>query len=133
MHSLLMRANAIFCYALVVLAALVGCNIATSYCISTNPQVDFAVTSLQIFQRHPTSQNDHLSLTFDLTADLTSLFHWNTKQLFVYVSAQYATAKNVVNQVVLWDSIIRRKEEANLHYTDTRIEYPLVDQGHSLR
>jgi signal peptidase complex subunit 3 len=112
---------------------LVGCNIGTSYLIPTNPDVHFAVTSLQLFQRHPASQNDLLSLTFDLKADLTSLFHWNTKQLFVYVSAQYATERNAVNQIVLWDDIIRRKEDAVLDYTDTRIEYLLIDQGHALR
>lgn len=128
-----MRANAIFCYALVVLAVLVGCNIGTSYFIPTNPEVHFAVTSLQVFQRHPTLQNDVLSLTFDLKADLSSLFHWNTKQLFVYVAAEYATERNAVNQIVVWDDIIRRKEDAILDYTDTRVEYYLVDQGHALR
>jgi signal peptidase complex subunit 3 len=133
MHSLLMRANAIFCYALVVLAVLVGCNIGTSYFIPTNPEVHFAVTSLQVFQRHPTLQNDVLSLTFDLKADLSSLFHWNTKQLFVYVAAEYATERNAVNQIVVWDDIIRREEDAILDYTDTRVEYYLVDQGHALR
>lgn len=28
-------------------------------------------------------------------ADLTPLFHWNTKQLFVYLVAEYATPRHV--------------------------------------
>jgi len=136
MQTWLTRANAILCYALVVLAVLTALNVATSYLFTPNPKVDFAITSIQLFQRHPTSQNDILSLTFDLKADLTSLFHWNTKQLFVYISAQYITEKNVVNQMVLWDDVIVKDnlaKKAKLRYRDTRIEYMLVDQGHGLR
>lgn len=46
-----------------------------------------------------------------MSADLSSLFTWNTKQVFVYVSASWpdATAKNktaMVNEAVIWDTII---------------------------
>ena len=44
-------------------------------------------------------KNDLGFLTFDLQADLTPLFNWNVKQLFLYLSAEYATPKNEVNQV----------------------------------
>ena len=33
-------------------------------------------------------------------------FHWNIKQLFVYVVASYESTKNSNNQVVIWDKII---------------------------
>ena len=55
-------------------------------------------------------------LTFDLKADLTPLFNWNVKQLFLYLTAEYETQANVVNQVVLWDKIIQRGENAVLDY-----------------
>ena len=55
-------------------------------------------------------------LTFDLQADLTPLFNWNVKQLFLYLTAEYETPANVVNQVVLWDKIIQRGENAVLDY-----------------
>ena len=44
-------------------------------------------------------KNDLGFLTFDLQADLTPLFNWNVKQLFLYLSAEYETPKNSVNQV----------------------------------
>ena len=48
-------------------------------------------------------------VTFDLDADLRSVFSWNTKQLFVYLQVEYETEKNKRNQIVLWDSIIQQK------------------------
>lgn len=48
-------------------------------------------------------------VTFDLNADLRSIFSWNTKQLFVYVQAEYETEDNKRNEIVLWDSIIQQK------------------------
>ena len=61
-------------------------------------------------------QNDLGFLTFDLQADLAPLFNWNVKQLFLYLTAEYETQANAVNQVVLWDKIIQRGENAVLDY-----------------
>ena len=49
---------------------------------------------------------DRALLTLDLHTDLRSVFNWNVKQLFVYVTAEYETDANVLNQVVVWDTII---------------------------
>ena len=51
-------------------------------------------------------------VTFDLDADLRSIFSWNTKQLFVYLQAEYETPENKVNEIALWDSIIQQKVPA---------------------
>ncbi len=48
-------------------------------------------------------------MTFDLEADLRSVFSWNTKQLFVFLQAEYETEENGVNQIVLWDNIVEKK------------------------
>ena len=48
---------------------------------------------------------DRALLSFDIHADLRPAFHWNIKQLFVYVVAQYET-EGRTNQVVLWDKIV---------------------------
>ena len=48
----------------------------------------------------------NLVITLLHASDFTSLFTWNTKQLFVYVSAEYTSADGVRNSVgdkyVLW-------------------------------
>ena len=55
-------------------------------------------------------QQDFGDITFDLTADLRPLWNWNVKELFLYVTAEYATEQNEFNQVILWDQIIVRGE-----------------------
>lgn len=41
--------------------------------------------------------NDLAYLTIDFKADFSSLFDWNTKQLFIYIFAEYSTPNNVCN------------------------------------
>ncbi len=54
----------------------------------------------------------HTSLTRDHTntaSDLTSLFSWNTKQLFLYITASYPSGSPSTipqSEVVIWDAII---------------------------
>lgn len=58
--------------------------------------------------------NRTVALTAVIRADLTPLFNWNTKQLFLYLQAEYNDAKGTKNEVVIWDRIVRNKEDANL-------------------
>ncbi|SPN97605.1 related to SPC3 - signal peptidase subunit [Cephalotrichum gorgonifer] len=53
-------------------------------------------------------KEEHASIRFSLDADLSSLFNWNTKQVFVYVTAEWpeSDGSDVMNSVVIWDSII---------------------------
>lgn len=72
-------------------------------------------TKEHLRRNHPGTNMDYATLTFDLDAgtvslimiwysysfcfiDLTSLFTWNTKQLFIYVTAEYESQKNVGHQ-----------------------------------
>merc|ERR1711978_784413 len=78
-------------------------------------------------------KNDLGFLTFDLQADLNPLFNWNVKQLFLYLTAEYETKNNVVNQVVLWDKIIQRGENAILDYRSMNTKYYFWDDGNGLK
>ena len=40
-------------------------------------------------------QSDLALLNFDLRVDLAPLFDWNTKQVFLYLYANYTTRRNV--------------------------------------
>ncbi|KKA29052.1 hypothetical protein TD95_002178 [Thielaviopsis punctulata] len=60
---------------------------------------------------HSTKKTDLASIRFTLDADLSSLFTWNTKQVFVYVTAEWdaPATKNTPaghNTAVIWDQII---------------------------
>ncbi|KAK7843285.1 signal peptidase complex subunit 3b [Quercus suber] len=74
----------------------------------------------------------YVSLTLNISADLQSLFTWNTKQVFVFLAAEYETSKNSLNQISLWDGIIASKEHAKF-WTHTSNKYRFIDQGSNLR
>ena len=51
----------------------------------------------------------------------------------MYVTVEYENEDNVVNQVVIWDRIIQREEDAYIELVNELVEYPLQDQGSHLR
>lgn len=73
-------------------------------------------------------------ITFDLQSDLTDLFNWNTKQVFVYLTAEYpGKTEGSSNRVVYWDKIITSKENANLSLTSEKAKYSVWDVEESFR
>ncbi|CAD7700514.1 unnamed protein product [Ostreobium quekettii] len=68
-----------------------------------------------------------------LDADLKSAFSWNTKQVFLFVLAEYQTETNQLNQVVLWDAIIQQQKDAKIRKKKLRQKYTFDDQGRNLR
>jgi signal peptidase complex subunit 3 len=76
---------------------------------------------------------DRALLSFDLKVDLTPAFHWNIKQLFVYVVAVYET-EGRHNEVVLWDKIVEAVgDQKVIDEESVFVKYALVDQGDELR
>lgn len=53
--------------------------------------------------------------------------------MFAYVYFEYTTKKNVVNQVVVWDRIIKSPDDALIDEQAIRAEYILADQGYNLK
>ncbi|CAA7267118.1 unnamed protein product [Cyclocybe aegerita] len=92
----------------------------SSFVFIANPQGDLAISSLKVVssnaRRYPNKKQDLAFVHFNITADLAPLFHWNTKQLFLYLEAEYTNAKGTKNEVVIWDRIVRRKEDAFIKF-----------------
>ncbi|PYI07996.1 signal peptidase 22 kDa subunit [Aspergillus sclerotiicarbonarius CBS 121057] len=61
---------------------------------------------------YSTKREEYAAMRFDLDADLSPLFTWNTKQLFVYIYASYPTdpTSNSTSHSVIWDTIIPAPE-----------------------
>merc|ERR1712156_273202 len=137
MHTVLTRANALAAYTMSVLAGLTAiCALSTLF----NPYLAPSnINTVKVVVKHvpdysaSREKNDLGFLTFDLQADLTPLFNWNVKQLFLYLTAEYETQANVVNQVVLWDKIIQRGENAILDYRSMNTKYYFWDDGNGLK
>lgn len=73
---------------------------------------------------------ENARLSFDLDADLTPLFNWNTKQVFVYLQADYdggSKRPDISNTVTFWDKIITSKKNAVLNLQNQRGFYSVYD------
>ncbi|XP_046979077.1 signal peptidase complex subunit 3 [Vanessa cardui] len=137
MYSVLTRVNAILTYTLSVLACL------TFLCFLSTLTVDYRTTAQMntvkvVVKNVPDygasrERNDLGYLTFDLKTDLSNLFNWNVKQLFLYLTAEYVTPNNELNQVVLWDKIILRGENAVLDFKNMNTKYYFWDDGNGLK
>uniref|UniRef100_U5EZA3 Signal peptidase complex subunit 3 n=1 Tax=Corethrella appendiculata TaxID=1370023 RepID=U5EZA3_9DIPT len=137
MHTVLTRGNAILAFSLSVLACLTfGCFVSTVFLdyrttVSINT-VKVLVKNVPDFSASR-EKHDLGFLTFDLHTDLNSLFNWNVKQLFLYLTAEYKTEQNELNQVVLWDKIILRGENALLDFKSMNTKYYFWDDGNGLK
>ncbi|BFZ54562.1 Signal peptidase complex subunit [Savitreella phatthalungensis] len=69
---------------------------------------------------------DYAHLSLDrVSADLRGLWHWNTKQVFVYLVASYDGG---AREMVVWDKIVKTYEEAELKIGGKlRNKYGLAD------
>lgn len=132
MHTVSNRANTVLTFFGTVAAILCVLATITDVFHQSDPPITVGVTEVKKLSLHRAKQ-DQAALALSLDADLRSAFSWNTKQLFVYVQAEYVTADNKVNQVVLWDRIVQRKKDAHLKIKSLRLKYPFIDQGKNLR
>ncbi|CAJ2630772.1 unnamed protein product [Trifolium pratense] len=111
MHSFGYRANALFTFAVTILGFM--CALASFTDSFNSPSPSVQVLKVNWFQKQPNG-NDEVSMTLNISADLQSLFTWNTKQ------------------ISLWDAIIQEKENAKFTIT-TSNKYRFIDQGSNLR
>ena len=76
-----------------------------------SPSASVAVSNAQVVMGRPhyysTKREEYAQIRFDLDADLTSLFTWNTKQVFVYLTTNYPSGPDGgSSEAVIWDLII---------------------------
>ncbi|KAL9105406.1 MAG: hypothetical protein Q9227_009424 [Pyrenula ochraceoflavens] len=125
MHSTLTRTQSLFSL-LTTLSFILASLIALTPFLSPShptPTATLSLRSAQVVKGRPhyysTKKEEYAHLKFDLDADLSGLFTWNTKQLFVWVSAVYPSSPSSssseeesqegdgrVNEAVIWDAII---------------------------
>ncbi|CAH2300477.1 signal peptidase complex subunit 3 [Pelobates cultripes] len=137
MNTALSRANSLFAFSLSVMAALTfGCFITTAFKDRVVP-VNIHVSRVMLENVEdftgPRERSDLGFITFDLNADLQPIFDWNVKQLFIYLSAEYSTRSNALNQVVLWDKIILRGDNPKLSLKEMKSKYFFFDDGNGLK
>lgn len=137
MHTFLTRGNAILAYTLSVAACLTFCCFLSTVFLNYQTEVNIKTTQVAVKNVPDYSasreKNDLGVLRFNIQTDLSPLFNWNVKQLFVYLTAEYQTKDNQINQVVLWDKIILRGDNAVLDFKSMSTKYYFWDDGNGLR
>ncbi|CAE1231134.1 SPCS3 [Acanthosepion pharaonis] len=125
MNTFLSRANTIFAFTLSVMAALTfACFLSTGF---NDLQASTTIKTGRVLVKN---LRDYQA---DRERNISKLFNWNVKLLFLYLTAEYETAEHKINQVVIWDKIIRRGENAILDYRSMNTKYHFWDLGNGLR
>ncbi|KAG1739314.1 signal peptidase 22 kDa subunit [Suillus lakei] len=118
MHSIYARVNGVSALWSTCVMVLLGAVALSSFLFNADLKGNLDIVSLKVFhskaRRYPFRNEEISFVKFNLSADFTPLFNWNTKQLFVYLEAEYTNAQGVNNTVVVWDRIVRRKEGATI-------------------
>ncbi|KAJ3010551.1 hypothetical protein HKX48_007336 [Thoreauomyces humboldtii] len=143
MYSLIQRGNTLFAFLVSVLFCVLGAIALSSPILLARVDADASVQSIGVEKivvrtgrRNYYDRSQPLSemayLHFNVTADLTPYWNWNTKQLFVYVVADYVTPKHTKNQIVIWDDIITTREDAEIDLRNQLSEYMASDMSNKL-
>ncbi|CAN1232797.1 Signal peptidase complex subunit 3B [Linum perenne] len=115
MHSFGFRANAVLTFGITILALICAMASVSDNFNSPSPSAEIQILNINWFQKQPHG-NDEVSLTMNITVDLQSLFTWNTKQVFVFIAAEYETSKNALNQVILGHNLRGKEFNMTMHW-----------------
>ncbi|KAK4179498.1 signal peptidase subunit-domain-containing protein [Triangularia setosa] len=113
MYSSLVRLQNTFGFFTTVAFAVALLISASDFLSVREPTVNvLKTTQLQVVKGradyYSSKKEEYAIIKFTLDADLSSLFTWNTKQVFAYVTVEWPSAQsnNATNQAVIWDTII---------------------------
>ncbi|KAK0719602.1 signal peptidase subunit [Lasiosphaeris hirsuta] len=120
MYSSLVRIQNTFGFFTTVAFVIAALIAASDFITPRAPSVGMLkTTNLQVVRGRPhyysSKKEEYAIIKFSLDADLSSLFTWNTKQVFVYVTAEWPSTSTTgvtiasnatANQAVIWDAII---------------------------
>ncbi|KAI1728668.1 signal peptidase subunit domain-containing protein [Ditylenchus destructor] len=136
MHSIWTRANTIFAFTLTVLSAATLLAFLSSLYFTDTVPVTITAANARVKSMPDYSieegKADMAMLSLSINADLSPVFNWNVKELFVYLVAEYSTMKNAVNQVTLWDKIIMRPDRQVILEESIHPKYYFLDDGSNL-
>ncbi|TKR58046.1 hypothetical protein L596_030670 [Steinernema carpocapsae] len=136
MHTIWTRANAIFAFTLSVLAvATFAAFVSTLFSdYSTPVQIHVTNPRLKSINDYGVDgvRSDLAMFGMDIHVDVSPVYNWNVKQLFLYLVAEYKSPKYKMNQVVLWDKIIKRDELSVVHEEHVIPKYYFFDEGNNL-
>ncbi|KAK1067538.1 Signal peptidase complex subunit [Friedmanniomyces endolithicus] len=113
MHNNLTRIQNVFGFFTSV-AFAVAAVIAVSVVLSAqSPSASLQLRNVQVVKGRPhyysTKREEYAHVKFHLDADLSTLFNWNTKQIFAYITASYPSSDPSTiprSEAIIWDAVI---------------------------
>ncbi|CAN9138246.1 unnamed protein product [Alternaria alternata] len=115
MHSTLVRLQNVFGFFTTVAFTVASVIALSSFISPQNPSASISLQNVQLVMGRPhyysPKREEYAHIKFDLNADLSSLFNWNTKQVFVYLKAVYPStrASEPPSEAIIWDAILASK------------------------
>eukprot|EP01064_Diplonema_japonicum_P010588 TRINITY_DN1781_c0_g1_i1.p1 TRINITY_DN1781_c0_g1~~TRINITY_DN1781_c0_g1_i1.p1 ORF type:complete len:174 (+),score=29.89 TRINITY_DN1781_c0_g1_i1:34-555(+) len=140
MHTLWQRANTMSTVMLSVTAVITSVlALSTGYYELwtglPEPIIDLEVGGIRPLGYIPKEKGETAVVGVKLDADMTGLWHWNVKQLFIYVVAE-SRSPGRIHEVVLYDYIMREPEVLRVGFSKRQgaYDYHLVGkeiEGHN--
>lgn len=137
MHSTLSRLNAVSALATTIVLVLVVLIDFTRFG-THKPTGKVVINQLEVVRAKAVwhmdrNIQDFIEVNFNIDADFEPLFDWNTKQVFVSLAASYDSAKHTRNEVVIWDRILRSKQDAHVALNTATNKYGFREVGRSFK
>ncbi|KAL4001879.1 Signal peptidase subunit family protein [Acanthocheilonema viteae] len=136
MYTVWTRANAIFAFMLSVLSALTFCVFVSTVWLPNTAPVTLSANNIRVknFVDYTSedSRSDVVMAELSIKVDVASIFNWNVKEIFMFLVAEYSTPKTPLNQIVLWDKVLRRGEWSKVHEENITPKYYFMDDGMNL-
>ncbi|MCJ1424033.1 hypothetical protein MMC29_001920 [Sticta canariensis] len=120
MHSTLVRIQNVFGFFTTVAfctAILVALSVTFT---AQDPSARLELRNVQVVKGRPhyysSKKEEYAHIKFDLDADFSSLFNWNTKQIFVYVLATWPSTtalSTTPSQAIIWDTIVNSRSQTH--------------------
>ncbi|KAF8536137.1 signal peptidase 22kDa subunit [Trichophaea hybrida] len=97
MHSTIVRIQNVFGFFTTVAFFVAFFTALSVVLYPASPTATVDVVSVKVIKGRPqyysSKQQEYAFITFDLDADLESLYNWNTKQVFCWLSVVYGGGK----------------------------------------
>ncbi|KAF2841291.1 signal peptidase 22 kDa subunit [Patellaria atrata CBS 101060] len=112
MHSALVRGQTVFGFFTTVAFCVAAFAAISVVFFPQAPSTSIKLRNVQVVKGRPhyysRKKEEYAHVKFDADIDLASLFNWNTKQVFIYITATYPSSRNnePPSQAIVWDAII---------------------------
>ena len=133
MHSLWVRGNAVVFFGIANLMMLCVAMGYSTYFHTNAPGYGAQALDVELKGLRNFRDVDRAIVTFNTSFDLSSVYNWNVKQIFVFLVAEYASPSNRRNEVVIWDHVAQTPQDAVHAAQEQYNKYALIDQYDELR